>query len=71
MHNLTLLSNIAIVLVVAFFGGLLARRVGLPTIVGYVLAGIVFGPFTSGFVGDTNTIDAISGLASQPGLHPC
>jgi CPA2 family monovalent cation:H+ antiporter-2 len=49
-------------LVVAFAGGLAARRVGLPTIVGYLLAGIVIGPFTPGFVGDVETIQQLAEL---------
>jgi CPA2 family monovalent cation:H+ antiporter-2 len=56
MHELPLLINIAVALVVAFFGGVFARRIGLPTIVGYMLAGIAIGPFTPGFVGDLETI---------------
>lgn len=62
MHELTLLVNIAVALVVAFLGGLIARRLGLPTIVGYLLGGIVIGPFTPGFVGDTNTIGQLAEL---------
>jgi CPA2 family monovalent cation:H+ antiporter-2 len=34
----------------------------LPTIVGYLLAGIVIGPFTPGFVGDTETISQLAEL---------
>ncbi|MGH9853426.1 MAG: cation:proton antiporter, partial [Blastocatellia bacterium] len=55
MHELPLLINIAVALVLAFVGGVIARRVGLPTIVGYMLAGIAIGPFTPGFVGDVHT----------------
>jgi CPA2 family monovalent cation:H+ antiporter-2 len=62
MHEVTLLINIAVALVVAFIGGVLARRVGLPTIAGYLLAGIVIGPFTPGFVGDTETISQLAEL---------
>lgn len=62
MHEVTLLINIVVALVVAFFGGLIARRIGLPTIVGYLLAGIVIGPFTPGFVGDTETISQLAEL---------
>lgn len=62
MHEITLLVNIAVALLVAFMGGLLARRIGLPTIVGYMLAGIVIGPFTPGFVGDTETISQLAEL---------
>jgi K+:H+ antiporter len=59
MHEVTLLINIAMALVVAFIGGIVARRIGLPTIIGYLLAGIVIGPFTPGFVGDTETISQL------------
>lgn len=62
MHELTLLINIAVALVAAFIGGVIARRLGLPTIVGYMLAGIVIGPFTPGFVGDTETISQLAEL---------
>src|SRR5687768_14408372 len=62
MHEVTLLINIAVALVVAFFGGLIARHIGLPTIVGYMLAGIAIGPFTPGFVGDTETISQLAEL---------
>lgn len=60
MHDLPLLINITLALVIAFIGGLLARRIGLPTIVGYLLAGIIIGPFTPGFVGDINTIQQLA-----------
>ena len=62
MHSVPLLINITMALVVAFIGGLAARRVGLPTIVGYLLAGIVIGPFTPGFVGDVDTIQQLAEL---------
>jgi monovalent cation:H+ antiporter-2, CPA2 family len=57
---MNLLTNLTIALLTAFVGGALARRLGLPTIVGYLLAGVVIGPFTPGFVGD---VDAIGQLA--------
>jgi CPA2 family monovalent cation:H+ antiporter-2 len=62
MHEVTLLINIAVALVVAFIGGVIARRMGLPTIAGYLLAGIAIGPFTPGFVGDTETIAQLAEL---------
>jgi len=55
-HEISLLANLAIALVVGFVGGLLARQIGLPTIVGYLLAGMAIGPFTPGFVGDVEDI---------------
>ncbi len=62
MHSAPLLITITLALVAAFFGGVIARRIGLPTIVGYLLAGIVIGPFTPGFVGDTATIQQLAEL---------
>lgn len=46
----------------ALVGGIIARRVGLPTIVGYLLAGVALGPFTPGFTGDTSTISQMAEL---------
>ena len=54
--ELPLLVNIALALGYALLGGLLARRIGLPTIVGYLVAGVALGPFTPGFHGDPAAI---------------
>ena len=54
MHDTPLISLIAIGFACALVGGLIAARVGLSPIVGYLVAGIVVGPFTPGFVGDTH-----------------
>jgi len=62
MHELPLLINIAVALVVAFVGGVAARALRLPTLVGYMLAGIAIGPFTSGFAGDIGTISQLAEL---------
>jgi monovalent cation:H+ antiporter-2, CPA2 family len=51
-HEPTLISTIAASLGLAFVLGLLAKRVRLPPLVGYLLAGVVVGPFTPGFVVD-------------------
>lgn len=51
-HDLPLVSTIAVGLAYALVGGFLAVRVGLPPLVGYLLAGIAVGPFTPGFVAD-------------------
>lgn len=62
MHEISLLVNISVALVAAFISGVIARRLGLPTIIGYLLAGIIIGPFTPGFVGDTETIQQLAEL---------
>ncbi len=51
-HATELISIIALGLVCAFIGGMLAQRLRLPPLVGYLVAGIAIGPFTPGFVGD-------------------
>jgi monovalent cation:H+ antiporter-2, CPA2 family len=51
-HDTPLIATIAIGLALAFVFGLLAQRLRLPPIVGYLLAGVVVGPFTPGFVAD-------------------
>ena len=56
MHELPLLVNITLALGYALAGGLIARRLGLPTIVGYLVAGMALGPFTPGFHGDPEAI---------------
>lgn len=55
-----MLTNITVALFAAFLGGIIARRLNLPTIVGYLLAGIVIGPFTPGFVGDVGAIGQLA-----------
>ncbi len=51
-HEPVLISTIAIGLTAAFIGGLVARRLRLPAIVGYLVAGMAIGPFTPGLVAD-------------------
>jgi monovalent cation:H+ antiporter-2, CPA2 family len=51
-HELPLIGTMAMGLGLAFVGGLFAVRLGLPSLAGYLLAGIVIGPFTPGFVAD-------------------
>ena len=51
-HNTPLLATIAAGLVLAYLLGLLAHRLRVSPLVGYLLAGIVVGPFTPGFVAD-------------------
>jgi CPA2 family monovalent cation:H+ antiporter-2 len=53
-HDSGLIANISMALMLAFVGGFVAKRLGLPPIVGYIIAGIAVGPFTPGFVGDSH-----------------
>jgi len=57
-HEIHLISTIAAAFGFSMLLGLLAARLKLPPLLGYLLAGIMIGPFTPGFVGDL-------GLAAQ------
>lgn len=51
-HETVLITTIALGLVAAFFGGILAVRLRMPPIIGYLVGGMVIGPFTPGYVAD-------------------
>lgn len=53
-HNLTLINTIAAGLGLALIFGFLASKARLPALVGYLLAGVIIGPFTPGFVADAD-----------------
>jgi CPA2 family monovalent cation:H+ antiporter-2 len=51
-HDMNLISTVAAAFVLAFIMGFAAARLGLPPLVGYLLAGVAIGPFSPGFVAD-------------------
>ncbi len=51
-HHSPLIATMVTGLCLAFVFGLLAQRLRLPLIAGYLMAGVVIGPFTPGFVAD-------------------
>ena len=57
-HDVDLIRLMAAGFGLALIIGFIAVKAGLPALVGYLLAGILLGPFTPGFVGD-------AGLAGQ------
>jgi CPA2 family monovalent cation:H+ antiporter-2 len=57
-HNISLISTLAGGFGLALILGFIAERIKLPALVGYLLAGIIMGPSTPGFVADI-------GIASQ------
>lgn len=57
-HSQDLISTIAIGFSLALAFGLIAHKLKLPPLVGYLVAGVMVGPFTPGYVAD-------SGLAPQ------
>jgi CPA2 family monovalent cation:H+ antiporter-2 len=58
-----LIADLALVLLAALCGGFLAQRVGQPLIVGYILAGVIVGPFSGGpTVGNVHDIERMAEL---------
>ena len=57
-HNVSLITTIAAGFGMALLLGLIAERIKLPALVGYLLAGVLIGPATPGYVADL-------GIASQ------
>lgn len=53
--NLALLLSLAVAFAAALIGGVVATRLKQSPILGYLVAGMVIGPFTPGFVADTET----------------
>src|SRR5215213_8809185 len=62
MHNLPLISLIAAAFTAAWVLGLVTQMLRLSPIVGYLLAGVVIGPFTPGFVADQHLATQLAEL---------
>lgn len=56
------LVSVGLALLAALVGGFVARRLRLPLLVGYLVAGIVVGPHTPGFIADEHAVHAVAKL---------
>jgi len=63
-HNLSLITTIAAAFALALVFGLIAEKLKLPALIGYLFAGILIGPSTPGFVADI----AIASQLSEIGV---
>jgi len=61
-HQAPLISTVVVGLVLAFTLGALAHRVRISPLVGYLLAGVVIGPFTPGFIADQGIANQLAEL---------
>jgi len=59
-HNISLITTLASGFGLALLFGFVAEKIRLPALVGYLLAGIVIGPSTPGFVADTHMASQLS-----------
>src|SRR5215210_1655829 len=62
MEDVRLIVDIVIALGAATIGGLIAQRLGLPALIGYILAGLVIGPNTPGLVAEVDRIQLLANL---------
>jgi CPA2 family monovalent cation:H+ antiporter-2 len=59
-HDTALIAMIAVGIGLAFVLALIATRLRLPVIVGYILAGVVIGPFTPGYIANAALAQQLS-----------
>ena len=59
-HNTSLIATLAIGFSIAWVLGFLAERIKVPALVGYLIAGIIVGPATPGFVADVHLATQLS-----------
>ena len=59
-------TDIILLVVAAFFSGLVMQRFGQPLILGYILAGVILGPHTGGL-----TVSSIHEIASPGSVGIC
>ncbi len=62
MLEFPLLTTLAAAFVAAWVMGLITQRIGLSPIVGYLLAGVIVGPYTPGFVADVSLTPQLAEL---------
>ncbi len=60
MEELSLLTSMAIVLGIALIAGMAARRLRLPVIIGYLLGGVVIGPFGLKLIEDVDEVETMA-----------
>src|SRR6185295_1216771 len=61
-HTAGPILEIGVLLLGAVLAGWLARRAGLPAVVGYLALGIVVSPFTPGYVADREQLQLLADL---------
>jgi len=60
MHELNLVATLAGALSAALVFGYITHRLGLSPIAGYLVAGLLVGPYTPGFVADTSAAEQLA-----------
>src|SRR5262245_32311521 len=61
-HTAGPILEIGVLLLAAVVAGWLARRAGLPAVVGYLALGVIVSPFTPGYVADRDQLQLLADL---------
>ena len=71
MEDYRLVADLVLALGAAFLGGVIARRLGQPVLLGYIVAGILIGPNTPRLVADRERVQTLANLGVVlTALHP-
>lgn len=62
MENALPVLELGLILLLAALGGVVARRLGFPAVVAYLLIGLFVGPFTPGYVADRERIQTLANI---------
>jgi monovalent cation:H+ antiporter-2, CPA2 family len=62
VEDVSLIVDLVLALGAATVGGIIAQRLGLPALIGYILAGLAIGPNTPGFVADQDRVALLANL---------
>jgi CPA2 family monovalent cation:H+ antiporter-2 len=62
MEDVRLIVDLVLALSAATIGGFIVQRIGLPPLIGYILAGLVIGPNTPGLVADQSRVTLLANL---------
>jgi K+:H+ antiporter len=62
MEDTKLVIDLVVALGAAFLGGVIAQRLGLPVILGYIVAGVAISPNTPGLVADRHSVELLANL---------
>jgi CPA2 family monovalent cation:H+ antiporter-2 len=57
-----LVLNVGVVLTAAATMGFVARKIGLPSVIGYLVTGLLVSPFTPGFTADNNQLALLADI---------
>ena len=60
MEQLSILKDLVVIVAAAVLVVLVLRRVGIPSIVGFIIAGVVVGPHSVGLISDAHEVETLA-----------